>query len=365
MAKPLLIVEALAARNDSGLGAMTRLFVDGLRGLADAAEILVLLPKDGSYRPGSHCRTLTVSTRPWRMWVETAFPLLLLRHRPTAVFCLGQSLPRIRPRSRYALAIPDAGPLENLGWPTSSHDAFNRRWLRNRAPRADRLIAISAFTKTRLHALLGYPADRIDVVFPIRPAGLPDTRPSPESGAHPPGDYFLSLGNVEPRKNYPGLIAAYAALLARHPDAPPLYIAGHAAWGQAQAEAAVASHGLAGRVHFTGYLSDADRQACLAHCVAYVSASLYEGWGLPLFEALSMGKPSVYHAGGAQDEFAKGMALAVDGRNPQALASAMETLWRDDTERTRLRAALAAGFPRLREYDLEGSLRAALLPLLG
>jgi glycosyltransferase involved in cell wall biosynthesis len=323
------------------------------------------LPKGGSYRPGSHCRTLSVSPRPWRLWVETAFPLLLLRHRPAAVLCLGQSLPRIRPRARYALAIPDAGPLETLGWPTSSHDAFNRRWLRSRAPHADRLIAISDFTKARLHALLGYPEDRIDVVLPIRPPGMSDTRPMPEAGAHPTGDYFLSLGNVEPRKNYPGLIAAYAALLARRPDAPPLYIAGHAAWGQAQAEAAVASHRLAGNVHFTGYLSDADRQAYLAHCLAYVSSSLYEGWGLPLFEALSMGKPSVYHAGTAQDEFAKGMALAVDCRDTHALAGAMETLWQDEAERTRLRAALAAGFARLREYDLEGSLRATLLPLLG
>lgn len=369
MAKPLLLVEALAARNDSGLGAMTRLFVDGLRGLADRAEILVLLPKGGNYRPGSHCRALAVEPRPWRIWVETAFPLLLLRHRPAAVFCLGQSLPRFRPKSRYALAVPDAGPLEDLGWPTSSHDAFNRRWLRNRAIHADRIVAISSFTRNRLQALLGFPNERIDVVLPIRPRDLPEARTgrsgaSTAPGRHPPGEYFLSLGNVEPRKNYPGLIAAYADLLARQPAAPPLYIAGHAAWGQAEAERAVSERGLAGRVHFTGYLSEADRLAHLAHCTAYVSASLYEGWGLPLFEALSLGKPAAYHAGGAQDEFARGLALAADGRDPLALSRAMETLWKDGPERERLRAALKADFPRMLDYDLEGALRAALLPLL-
>lgn len=364
MAKPLLIVEALATRNDSGLGAMARLFVDGLRGLAEEADILVLLPEGGGYRPGPHCRVLEVRPRPWRLWAEIAFPLLLARLRPAAVLCLGQSLPRFRPRARYAVAIPDAGPLEDLGRPASSHDAYNRRWLRRRAPSADRILAISAFTRSRLHDLLGYPADRIDVVLPIRPRGLPEGRPAPGTGTHPPGDYFLSLGNVEPRKNYPGLIAAYAALRARRPDAPPLYIAGHAAWGRAEAEAAVEAHGLRDRVHFTGYLPDADRQAYLAHCRAYVSSSLYEGWGLPLFEALAMGKPAVYHAGTSQEEFARGLALAVDCRDPQALARALETLWIDTAERDRLRAALAAGFPRLLEYDLDGALRAALAPLL-
>lgn len=369
MAKPLLMVEALAARNDSGLGTMTRLFVDGLRGLADRVDILVLLPKRGSYRPGPHCRTLEVEPRPWRPWIETVFPLLLLRHRPAAVLCLGQTLPRFRPKARYALAIPDAGPLEDLGRPTSSHDAYNRRWLRSRAPHADRILAISSFTRSRLETLLGYPRDRIDLVLPIRPRGLPEDRTgrggiSDPPGRFPSGEYFLSLGNVEPRKNYPGLIAAYAALLARRPEAPPFYIAGHPAWGQADADAAVSAHGLAGRVHFTGYLSEADRQAYLSHCTAYLSGSLYEGWGLPLFEALSLGRPAIYHAGGAEDEFARGLALGVDCRDPLALSRAMETLWQDAAERERLGAALAAGFPRLLEYDLEGALGSALSPLL-
>jgi glycosyltransferase involved in cell wall biosynthesis len=362
MPKPLLLVEALATRNDSGLGAMARLFVDGLRGLAGDAEILAILPKGGAYRPGPHCRIIEADPRPWRAWVELVFPLLLARHRPAAVLCLGQTLPRIRPRARYAVAVPDAGPLENLGWATSSHDGFNRRWLRYRAPQADRLIAISAFTKSRLETLLEFPGERIDIVLPIRPRGLPESRPPPGPGSHPAGEYFLTLGNVEPRKNHPGLIAAYRLLLARRPDAPPLFIAGHAAWGRE--EAAAAAQGLEGRVHFTGYLSDADRLAYLTHCTAYVSASRYEGWGLPLFEALAGGIPSAYHAGTSQDEFARGLALGVDCGDAQALSLAMESLWSDAAERERLRAALAAGFPRLLEYDLEGALRSALSPLL-
>lgn len=368
-AKPLLLVEALAARNDSGLGNMARLFVDGLRGLADAADILVLLPKEGGYRPGGHCRVRPVAARPWRLWTEAVFPALILRHRPAAVLCLGQSLPRLRPPASYVLAVPDVGPLEDLGMPASSHDAYNRAWLKRRAPKADRILAISRFTQGRISALLGYPAERIDVVHPIRPAALTDIAGeadpgSGREGTHPPGAYFLTVGNVEPRKNHPGLIAGYAALASRCPEVPPLYIAGHSAWGRREAEAAVGEHNMRGKIHFVGYLADADRRAYLAHCTAYVSASLYEGWGLPLFEALSLGVPAVYHAGTSQEEFARGMAVATDCRDPLALSAALEKVWRDEARRSRLRAAMAADMPRLRHYDLEGALRAALLPLL-
>ncbi|MDB5049585.1 MAG: glycosyl transferase group 1 [Fibrobacteres bacterium] len=365
MKRPLLLVEALASRNDSGLGNMVRLFVEGLRGLARDADIHVIVPRSGAYRPGAHCTVIPVEPNPLRLWIQASFPLLIRSLKPDAVFCLGQNLPWWRPVSRYVLAIPDAGPLEDLGWPTSSHDPYNRGWLRRMAPRADAIVTISEFTKARLTALLGLPGNRIKVALPIRPSHWPERVVSnPGAGKHPPGEYFLSLGNIEPRKNFPGLIAAYAALKNRRPDAPPLYIAGHRAWGYSETIAAVAKHGMADSVYLTGYLSDADAEAHLAHCLVYVSSSLYEGWGLPLFEALAQGKPAIYHEGSSQEEFARGAALSVDCRDPAALATAMETLWCDEAERKRLRDEVAIRFPEIQAYDLEGALRAALLPLL-
>lgn len=382
MAKPVLLVEALASRNDSGLGNMVRLYVDGLRSLADRVDIRLILPAGGAYRPAFPCEIILVEPKPLRFWIHFAFPLLILRHHPAAVLCLGQNLPFWRPSARYALAVPDAGPLENLGWATSSHDPYNCRWLKRMAPKADVIITLSEFTKSRLSFLLGIPGGRIHVVRPIRPAGLVEgssageqraasrQQSAPERAAvhepaprHPQGEYFLALGNLEPRKNFPGLVAAYAELKRRRPDAPPLYIAGHKAWGHAAVESAIADHGLGGSVRLPGYLSDADRRAYLANCLAFISSSRYEGWGLPLFEALSQGKPSVYHAGSSQEEFAKGMALAVDCGDSRALAAAMESLWTDGAVRRWLADALSRGFGAQSAYDLEGALERALLPL--
>jgi glycosyltransferase involved in cell wall biosynthesis len=348
---------------------MARLFVDGLRGLAELAEIRVIVPASTPYRPGPHCTAIPVEPGPFRFWTHVSFPLLIRKHRPDAVLCLGQTLPRFRPASRYALAVPDAGPLEDLGWPTSSHDAYNRAWLRAMAPRAEAIVTISEFTKGRLASHLGIPRERIHVVQPIRPSRWAQEAGSRSAsvrstGRHPDGDYFLSLGNVEPRKNFPGLIAAYASLKSRRPDAPPLYIAGHKAWGYAETAAAVARYGLQDSVLLTGYLSDADAEAYLAHCTVFVASSLYEGWGLPLFESIAQGKAAIYHEGTSQEEFARGAALAVDCRDAGRLASAMEMLWASPTERERLQASAKQRSAELSGYDLEGALKAALTPLL-
>ncbi|MEO7426275.1 MAG: glycosyltransferase family 1 protein [Fibrobacteria bacterium] len=368
--KQLLLVEALAVRNDSGLGSMARLFVDALRGFSDFADIHVIVPRACPYRPPDNCHVIAVTAKPLRWWIQIVFPLLIMRMRPDAVFCLGQTLPNWRPASRYALAVPDAGPLEDLGWPTSSHDAYNRRWLKSMVPRADSIVAISAFTKARLASLLTLSPDKIKVVFPVRPTRwkentdprLPVAAFSP--GKHPPGEYFLAIGNLEPRKNFPGLIAAYALLRKKRPDAPPLYIVGHLAWGASEAAEAIARHAMEDRIHLTGYLSDPDRRAYLEHCRCFISSSLYEGWGLPLYEALAARKASIYHAGSSQEEFAQGSALAVDCRNPASLAEAMERLWSDAEARRRLGEGLAAAFPAVEAYDLEDALRSVLAPLL-
>lgn len=359
--RPLILVEALAVHNDSGLGRLARLLADSLEGLAGEADIHLILPRSAAWNPAYPATVHRVSARPFRLWTQVFFPLLIRRLKPAAVLCLGQTLPAWRPAARYALVVPDIGPAEDLGHAASSHDGYNRGWLLRMPPKADRILTIGAFSKRRIRERLGIAEDRIAVVKPIGPR-KPDaraSRPPPR-----PGPYILAMGNVEPRKNFPGLIAAYARFAGRHADAPPLVIVGHKAWGFAEAEAAARGLGVEGKVVFTDFVGEPVREAYLAHCSFFVSSSLYEGWGLPLFEALSMGKPAVYHAGTSQDEFARGFALAADCSDAESLAEAMGRLWSDAEERGRLEKALAGGFGAVMDYDPKGALRDALLPLL-
>ncbi len=368
MTRPLLLVEALATRNDSGLGKLVRMFVHGLKGLADYADIKVIVPTDSDFNVGPHCLPIQVQPRPMRLWTQTAFPWLIRKLQPKAVLCLGWTLPLYRPPAQYGLLIADVGPLEATAFPMSSRDKANRNWLRRMPQKANLILTNAAFTKKRINNILGILPNRIEVVRPIHLDWFSNYNSADagllESSLFPNGSYFLAVGNIEPRKNFPGLIAAYATLKKKHPDTPPLYIVGHKAWGFPDAWAAVTQFGIADSIYFTGYLSDADRNAYVAHCTLFISSSLYEGWGLPLFEALALGRPAIYHGDSSQAEFASGFALAVDCSNPNQLAEAMEKLWTIPSERQKYLSALQTGFPRILEYDLESALRAAVLPLL-
>jgi glycosyltransferase involved in cell wall biosynthesis len=160
------------------------------------------------------------------------------------------------------------------------------------------VITVSEFTRRELVELLGVPEEKICVV----PNGVADA--FRRDGPREDGDYALAVGTIEPRKNLPRI--EEAARLA----GVELRIVGERGWGGADA-----SNGWLGRV-------PDERLAALyrgARCLVY--ASLYEGFGLPVVEAMACGTPVVTSAGGATEEVAGGAAVLVDPRDPAAIAA--------------------------------------------
>jgi glycosyltransferase involved in cell wall biosynthesis len=190
-------------------------------------------------------------------------------------------------------------------------DAFNR-WSRtySRAlvPRvlaaARRVIAVSEFTRGELRDLLSVPDDRIRVVpNAVTEDFAPD---GPAAG----GDYVLAVGTLEPRKNLGRLLDAARSA------GVELRVVGARGWGGVE----VGGNG----VHWLGEVPDA-RLAELyrgALCVAY--PSLYEGFGMPVLEAMACGVPVVTSAGGATEEVAGGAAVLVDPLDARAIAAGLE-----------------------------------------
>jgi glycosyltransferase involved in cell wall biosynthesis len=186
-------------------------------------------------------------------------------------------------------------------------DAFNR-WTRTYSrvvvPRvvraAQRVIAVSEFTKRELIELLGVAEERIHVV--------PNAVEAPfvPEGPRAEGDYVLAVGTLEPRKNLPRLAEATqrAGL--------ELRVVGARGWG----DVSVAGDG----VTFLGFVEDEELAALYrgALCVAY--PSLYEGFGIPALEALACGAPVVTSQGSAMAEIAGGAAVLVDPRDVEAIA---------------------------------------------
>jgi len=163
---------------------------------------------------------------------------------------------------------------------------------------------------TRADVLQGFrvPAERVHVV-PEAPAGLGAVEgPLPEGIE--PGRYLLAVGTIEPRKNYPRLVAAYRQLRGRlGAAAPDLVVVGRTGW--AYGDALDLLRETPG-IRLVGHAADAELLALYRNAIALAFPSLYEGFGLPLVEAMREGTPALVGSRGALPEVAAGAALEVE-----------------------------------------------------
>jgi glycosyltransferase involved in cell wall biosynthesis len=168
-----------------------------------------------------------------------------------------------------------------------------------------------------------------------------------------PGRFVSYVGVLEPRKNVPVLIEAYARIVAEYPDVP-LVIVGKKGWMYDVIFARVQELGLGERVRSLGYISEADLIALYSGTGAFVYPSRYEGFGLPVLEAMRCGAPVVTSAGSAMAELADGAAELVD---PLDAASIAEGIRRAIDRRDELRAA---GIARASEFTWAEAARATV-----
>ncbi len=176
----------------------------------------------------------------------------------------------------------------------------------------------------------GVDPSRIRVIPPgIEPpaaAGRP-----PATAPSPP--YLLGLGTSEPRKDFPGLVAAFDELAGIHSDLQ-LRIAGPPGWGDGQLERAIAGAAHRDRVRRLGWVPDVG--SLLAGAAVFVYPSRYEGFGFPPLEAMAVGVPVVATAAGSLPEVIGDAALLVPPEDPAALAAAIERVLTDETLRSGL-----------------------------
>jgi glycosyltransferase involved in cell wall biosynthesis len=229
--------------------------------------------------------------------------------------------------------------------------------------RAAGIIAVSESTKRDLLELYGVDGDRVAVV----PHGVDRQvfrRPSQEEVERVRrrfgivGPYLLSLGGIEPRKNLPNLVRAYAQL---PPEVRPALVlaGGSVEWNREGREALEQAlrelpWEVSERIVLTGYVAEADKVALLGGAEALVYPSLYEGFGLPVLEAMACGTPVVTSNVSALPEIGGDAALLVDPRDPAAIASALERLLQDEELRHELTTRGAA---RAARYTWEETAR--------
>ncbi len=209
------------------------------------------------------------------------------------------------------------------------------------ARRADRVIVPSRATREDLIRLLNIPEEKIDLV----PNGL-GTPPAPhwdseeelrrryDLGARP---FVLTVSLKRPNKNLLRLLEALALI----PKArrPILVLAGHRTAYERELQARARELGLVADTRFLGWVPSEELEGLYRSSSCFVFPSLYEGFGLPVLEAMARGVPVACSNRGALVEVADKAALTFDPEQPHAIAAAIERLLADPAERERLRRA--------------------------
>ena len=300
----------------------TARYVRGLVGALRAHRDLELVP----VRFGGQSRAATVVRD--AVWYPAGLPLRVRRGRVRVLHCPTFRAPTRSPVP-LVVTVHDIAVLRH----PETFNRWTRLYSRLAVPRvvhaADRVIAVSEFTKRELVERLAVPAQRIRVI----PNGI--ERAFEPSGPQSEGDYVLAVGTIEPRKNL-GRIAEAARRAGVE-----LRVVGPPGWGSV----AVASDGAVQ----LGFVTD-DELARLyrgARCLVY--PSLYEGFGIPVLEAMACGTPVVTSAGGGTAEAADGAAILVDPLDAASIAAGIEeaVARRDELVRR--------GLERARRYSWEAA----------
>jgi glycosyltransferase involved in cell wall biosynthesis len=213
------------------------------------------------------------------------------------------------------------------------------------ARRADAVVTVSDYTARQVRAKLGVAEDRLAIC----PNGAPSW---PPLARYAPGGHILFMGTIEPRKNVKTLLLAYADLLARKPDAPPLVLAGRLAPACQPIVDELSRPPLAGRARHLGYVSGPERERLYREASMVVLPSLDEGFGLPALEAMTIGVPVVVSSRGALPEVVGSAGVVVDADDVAGLAGAMERLLIDQAL---ARTCSAEGIIQARRFSWDAS----------
>lgn len=265
-------------------------------------------------------------------------------------------------RTRLVYTLYDLNFLENPDWTTEENRIGCFSGVFQAALYADMVIAISDFSRQHFLATFPhYPADRTATVhLASRFSAIHATIRSARLEALTPRMFWLAVGTIEPRKNYEGLIRAYATLKAQRSASPgtpplaPLVIAGKLGWMMPHFPALIAELGLTQDVVMLGYVSEDELCWLYRHCFAMVYPTFWEGFGLPVIEALSLGAPVISSRVSSIPEILDGVGLMVDPGDTDGLVRAMAEL----LDTPGLRDSLShLGLERAQEFSWDSGAR--------
>ncbi len=289
-----------------------------------------------------------------KMWTHRVLAAEILQRPPDMLFVPSHLLPLVLPPRRLP---PSVVTVHDLGyyyfpaahpWRQRLYVDWGTRWS---VTVATSVIAVSHATAADLQQRMGTHECKIHVVheaanaLPMPTGQAIDALRTLYALDRP---YALYVGTIQPRKNLVRLLTAYEQLCQRGELLFDLVLAGNAGWLSQEIVAHAKQSLVAERIHLLGYVPDAELPALMAGALLFAFPSLYEGFGLPILEAQSLGVAVMTAKGSSLPEVAGDAALYVDPTDVEAIAQAMLRLSQDETLRQEL---IAAGHRNVQRFS--------------
>jgi glycosyltransferase involved in cell wall biosynthesis len=296
-------------------------------------------------KPGAHLqvpktiRTSQVSENPFRR-LGLDLPMKLRYDRPDLLHVqytgpLACSVPLV-------VSLHDVSYLEHPQYFTRFRSTQLRLTVKRSVQAAARILTPSEFSRKAI--LRHYDVDESKVVVVPNAVSSSFRQVERESAAAIieekfgiSGPFVLTVGDLQPRKNHLGLLHAFEETLRQHPHLPHrLVFVGKETWYSKELHKAVLRSNVAGRVHFTGFVEDPELLQFYGACDLFVFPSFYEGFGLPILEAMACGRAVACSSATAMPEVANAAGILFDPYSVPEMARAIADVLLDDEMRVRL-----------------------------
>jgi len=267
---------------------------------------------------------------PGKAWTQIALPFRLFtqKEKLDVFYSPSHYSPRFSPFPTV-ISIMDLGH-HHFPEQFAKKDLYQlTRWEKYSVRNSRRIVTISEFSKSEIIKIYHYPENRITVAYPgydqfkIESEKFKVDEIKKKYGVK--DKYLLYLGTLKPNKNIEGIVAAFGLLTKTSPSAPiTLVIAGKKGWLYETIFEKVKKLGLEDKVIFTGFLDEKEKPYLIAGAEAFVMPSFYEGFGIPILEAMSLGVPVITSKVASMPEVGGNAAIYCDPQNPEEIAEAMK-----------------------------------------
>jgi len=285
-------------------------------------------------------------------WEQFTLPSLIRQKHIDVLHSPANVLPELLPRtSAGVVTLHDLAFLRFPKVLTRAKRLYHRTFTIRSLQRATMIISVSESTKQDAIELVGIPAGHLQTVYSSIDERFSSMAAEEEINAFRQKhglseDFLLYLGTLEPRKNITTLIEAYAYLRRAYARTEKLILAGGKGWLYEAIYEKIAQLGLQGEVIFPGFVAESEQKLWYSAASAFVYPSLYEGFGLPVVEALACGIPVVTSNVSSLPEAGSDIALCVEPYSVEAMAEALYQALTDQAFRQRCRAMAAVAAQR-------------------